>query len=310
MKRVLYLMVSSISLALESVSVYSPVVVSSVTVPQYGVEGKHAVLYCSYRSVQPVYSVRWYKSGKEFFSYLPGKSEPISVHDLPGITVDIGKSSIYQVTLNHLTLASTGRYRCEVSEEGPMFATDSAFGDMLVVVVPSDGPKILGAESRYSVGEKMNINCSSEATIPPANLTWYINQQPVTSAHLQQYPVINITYNHEDILHTNTVGLIHTVRRHDFMHNNHKHMKIKCVASIFDAYYKVVEIVVGKSRRRKVVKVTKRNKNKYTYLTKDTESSSETLNNPSKPTTSSYINYSYRLTSSSLIIFTLLVFHI
>ena len=32
-----------------------------------GVEGKHAVLYCSYRSVQPVYSVRWYKSGKEFF---------------------------------------------------------------------------------------------------------------------------------------------------------------------------------------------------------------------------------------------------
>ena len=51
-------------------------------------------------------------------------------------------------------------------------------------------------------------------------------------------------------------------------------MKIKCVASIFDAYYKVVEIVVGKSRRRKVVKVTKRNKNKYTYLTKDTEDSS------------------------------------
>ena len=37
----------------------------------------------------------------------------------------------------------------------------------------------------------------------------------VTSAHLQQYPVINITYNHEDILHTNTVGLIHTVRRQD-----------------------------------------------------------------------------------------------
>ena len=25
----------------------------------------------------------------------------------------------------------------------------------------------------------MNINCSSEATLPPANLTWYINQQPV-----------------------------------------------------------------------------------------------------------------------------------
>ena len=56
--------------ALESVPMYTPVVVSSVTVPQYGVEGKHAVLYCSYRSVQPVYSVRWYKNGKEFFRWL------------------------------------------------------------------------------------------------------------------------------------------------------------------------------------------------------------------------------------------------
>ena len=86
------------------------------------------------------------------------------MHGLPGITVDvsmslamqtvaklssgllllssqfqIGKSSIYQVTLNYLTLGSTGRYRCEVSEEGPMFATDSAFGDLLVVVVPLAG---------------------------------------------------------------------------------------------------------------------------------------------------------------------------
>ena len=46
---------------------YSPVSVSGVTVPQYGVWGEHAVLYCSYSSVQPVYSVRWYKNGKEFF---------------------------------------------------------------------------------------------------------------------------------------------------------------------------------------------------------------------------------------------------
>ena len=53
------------------------------------------------------------------------------------------------VTLSPLTLASTGRYRCEVSEEGPMFATDSAYGDLLVVVVPDqEGPRIEGANSR------------------------------------------------------------------------------------------------------------------------------------------------------------------
>ena len=40
--------------------------------------------------------------------------------------------------------ASTGRYRCEVSEEGPMFATDSAYADLLVVVTPQNGPSISG----------------------------------------------------------------------------------------------------------------------------------------------------------------------
>ena len=55
------------SAALPASAAYSPVSVTGVTVPQYGVHGEHAVLYCVYRSVQPVYSVRWYKNGKEFF---------------------------------------------------------------------------------------------------------------------------------------------------------------------------------------------------------------------------------------------------
>ena len=59
----------TVFLALSSF-VYSPVSVSSVTVPKYGVHGEHAVLYCIYSSIQPVYSVRWYKNGKEFFRYV------------------------------------------------------------------------------------------------------------------------------------------------------------------------------------------------------------------------------------------------
>ena len=43
------------------------VAVTGVTVPQYGVEGKNAVLYCSYSTESSVYSVRWYKNGKEFY---------------------------------------------------------------------------------------------------------------------------------------------------------------------------------------------------------------------------------------------------
>ena len=55
--------------ALESATAYSPVLVSSVKVPQYGVYGENAKLHCKYTSVQPVYSVKWYKNGLEFFRY-------------------------------------------------------------------------------------------------------------------------------------------------------------------------------------------------------------------------------------------------
>ena len=60
------------------------------------------------------------------------------------------------VVLSKLNLESTGRYRCEVSEEGPTFATDSAHGDLLVVVLPDAGPQIEGARLRYDQRACMN----------------------------------------------------------------------------------------------------------------------------------------------------------
>ena len=54
------------------------------------------------------------------------------------------RSNAHRVYLTSLSQASTGRYRCEVSEEGPMFATDSEYGDLLVVVVPQNGPTLSG----------------------------------------------------------------------------------------------------------------------------------------------------------------------
>ena len=65
-----------------------------------------------------------------------------------------------------------------------MFATDSAYGDLLVVVVPQEGPKLIGARSRYFLGENISINCTSSPTLPPANLTFYINQKLVSIINL------------------------------------------------------------------------------------------------------------------------------
>ena len=46
---------------------YSPVEVTGVKLPLYGMYGGAAELRCHYTSVMPVYSVKWYKNGKEFY---------------------------------------------------------------------------------------------------------------------------------------------------------------------------------------------------------------------------------------------------
>ena len=48
-------------------------------------------------------------------------------------------------------------------------------------------------------------------------------------------------------------------------------MLIKCVASIYDIYYKMVEERIQRERRRKILKTKKKNpdKNKYKYFVEE-----------------------------------------
>ena len=57
----------------------------------------------------------------------------MTVYVRPGVEVDKNRSNEKRVTLRNLQHKTTGRYRCEVSTEGPTFATESKYGDLLVV---------------------------------------------------------------------------------------------------------------------------------------------------------------------------------
>ena len=65
--------------------------------------------------------------------FLPKNDHPMTVYVREGVEVDKNRSNERSVTLTNLVQSTTGRYRCEVSTEGPMFATVSKFGDLLVV---------------------------------------------------------------------------------------------------------------------------------------------------------------------------------
>jgi len=239
--------VRPVELIADRIDVPQQIRVEEVLVPEYGVIGKHASMRCIYSPPTSIYSVRWYKNGREFYSYLPGKPDPITVHKTEGITVDVSKSSSSAVYLTNLTLDSTGRYRCEVSGEGPFFPTDTRYEDMLVVALPDRGPRIRGAKRRYSEGDTMNVNCTAIATNPPVNLTWYINRRPVAEPMLIRYPVFNISRDNNNTLHSTVLGLSYTVQRRDFK-VHHERLKLKCVAFLYDVYYKATEVSVERNR--------------------------------------------------------------
>ena len=87
----------------------------------------------------------------------------------------------------------------------------------------------------------------------------------VPEHHTTPYPVTNISTKGEQ-LQTSTLGLLHTITRQDMNPAQHT-MKVKCVASIYTAYYKTVEIIVGRRMRKRQ---SKRRRKEVSLSRKDT----------------------------------------
>ena len=52
--------------------------------------------------------------------------------------------------------------------------------NLIILAVPKRNPYITGQKSRYSVGEVVDLNCTSNASIPEAELSWYVNSVEVS----------------------------------------------------------------------------------------------------------------------------------
>ncbi|XP_072938801.1 uncharacterized protein [Epargyreus clarus] len=155
-------------------------------VPAHAPEGGAALLGCQYDlEGDQLYSVKWYKNQREFYRYVPNNRVPTSHFPTPGITVDITRSSSTVVALTHLTQASAGRYRCEVSGEAPMFATVYEEKDITIHYLPKTGPRISGLMNEYDIGDRVMLNCTSSGSRPEAHLKWLINDRPVVRDHVR-----------------------------------------------------------------------------------------------------------------------------
>lgn len=208
-----------------------------VKIPQHAVRDQDAHLECKYvlSSDETLYSVKWYKDGKEFFRYVPKDNPPAQVFKLPGVEVNVSNSSETTVVLSKVSLSSSGRYRCEVSGEAPEFRTVTDHGVMIVVALPEEGPKISGGKPRYQIGDTVNVNCTSGSSNPPAQLDWYINGDKADPSLIRGPHTMFIG---GDNLQKTILGLEFRVTAKHFKDGD---MKLKCLASISTIYWKTNE---------------------------------------------------------------------
>ncbi|CAO1350406.1 unnamed protein product [Diamesa hyperborea] len=206
---------------------------TEVRVPLYTVKDNHVRLECHFNlESETLYSVKWYKDGNEFYRYLPRDFPPAQVFPLAGVTVDLHNSTNTQVVLQSVNLSSSGRYRCEVSAEAPSFQTVTDHGDMIVVALPDDGPRITGGKARYQIGDPVRLNCTSARSKPAAHLTWFINGDPADSSLIRHYDTL---VTGREGLETTVLGLEFRVRQRHYKKGD---MKLKCLATIDSIYWK------------------------------------------------------------------------
>ena len=58
--------------------------------PAHAILGEDVVLECLYdMEGDALYSVKWYRNGKEFYRHIPSDSPPTAVFNQPGLVVDV-----------------------------------------------------------------------------------------------------------------------------------------------------------------------------------------------------------------------------
>jgi len=203
----------------------------SVKAPGAALPGHDALLECIYSlDDDSLYAVKWYRGVEEFYRYVPAEEPPATVFALDGIEVDLDESNDNRLKLRSISAETAGRFRCEVSAEAPSFQTVSGYADMSVVQLPQQGPIIWGGKPRYSIGDIVDLNCTSIRSLPATNLTWSINGEPAEKNLLRHYPVQEDT----DGLETSVLGLHFIVKARHFREGD---LKLKCTARMAALYW-------------------------------------------------------------------------
>ncbi|XP_060516549.1 uncharacterized protein LOC132696031 isoform X2 [Cylas formicarius] len=148
----------------------------SVTVPGAVKKFDTVTLQCKYDlEGEPLYTVKWYKGQQEFYRYIPKELPSTQIFPLPGIDVDLSKSTSNEVVLRSVQPEVTGRFKCEVSTDAPVFDTQIDSSYMYVVEVPEEDPHLKMEKENLEYGYLIRATCTTPVSFPAMNVTWFLN---------------------------------------------------------------------------------------------------------------------------------------
>ncbi|CAG4985648.1 unnamed protein product [Colias eurytheme] len=218
-----------------------------MVIPEAVERGKAAVIKCMYDlENEDLYQVKWYRGDREFCRYSPRDVPPLKVFPIPGIEVDRDESDAEKLTIKSATRTAHGRYTCEVSADAPSFLTAQVHGAMHVVDLPKSDPELNGLKRRYRPGMKLKAECISHDSMPPANLSFFVNNEPALSQHVWH----RVGGGENGSLWTAYSTIQFVVQKHHFVRGK---IKIRCSAYIYSIYFRSHERVAEEERARTTV---------------------------------------------------------
>merc|ERR1719410_747150 len=174
-----------------------------------------------------VWAVKWYRGNFEIFRYIADETPPTKVFKLDNFDVDGLLSDGKTLFLRNVNFHNSGSYSCEVVADST-FLTLIKSAHMQVVDLPDEKPRITGIKEKYQIGETLEALCTSWQSHPPANLTWFINEEKARDDYLRPQKI------REEYDDTFTSGLGFEISRHHFRQGV---IRLKCSSSLLTIYW-------------------------------------------------------------------------
>lgn len=213
-----------------------------ITVPEAARVGDSVTLSCDYDLEQvALYTIKWYRYDEEFYRFVPKESPPSKVFQMDHLNVDINRSNSTQVTLTDVDRETSGKFKCEVSADAPLFHTEIRAANLLVADIPSDSPVVKADAYKTAQGTKIRATCTTPGSFPPMNVSWSINDMEIIpSPGIEIKKVID---NYESLPGLDHIRSFLAMNTTQDLFKGGK-MKIKCKATMFSLYHRTTETEV------------------------------------------------------------------